>query len=475
VEIEVGVVSSRVYFFYSLPCILFGGSVSPKLRQETGSAETFTMAANVVDLAKYDITRKMAPFLDPHFMFPILKWLRERNIYSEAEVLAAEYDLASNTSTMFTYLQELHKHLVDTVKATGGDVSKVPSPDFNTSALEAEFKQHMDAGGKVWELLGDKAVIDKLREAGKFTLEGLVEEGATEEEIESIFDLARFYHKGGLYKQALECVVLFRKVGPRFDSYRYFSTMWAQLAECICMILNPDTPSTKKPLSSAGGSEPSDFAFRVLRDTVEKRTMLGVQEVEHRRWLLHWALFVIFSRPRAHDELFDLFFSQREARSEQRTRKNDYLAITQAVSPWLLRYVAYATVLNFQNLGKRQRQFINVLKAEKATYSGPMTQLFVSLFSECDIEGSIAAIRESADVIRADFFLGNLAAKARGSVDDVINDFQSAALKLGRFYCHSSVTGCRMLALFVAVAPMMISTCPNHPCGYLLYTIDSRT
>merc|ERR1711871_1369080 len=126
----------------------------------------------------------------------------------------------------------------------------------------------------------------------------------------------------------------------------------------------------------------------------------------------HWALFVIFSRPHPAEELFDLFFGQREARSEQRTRKNDYLAIAQTVSPWLLRYVCFAAVLNYRNIGKRQKAFVKGLKSEAQNYSGPMTRLFVALFLECDMNAALSAVRDSADVIRGDFFLGNMAAKA---------------------------------------------------------------
>lgn len=365
------------------------------------------MATGVVDLARYDLTFRMAPYLDPHFLFPILRWLREKRIYSEAELLSAEYELGSKTSNMFSYVQDTRAQLLEVLKSMDQDSSNVPAPEFNEEALKTKFQHHLDASKDVWALLANKEKLQKLKNEKMFKLEGLVKEGVPAEQVDSIFDLARFYHKCGLYKQALETIVLYRKLGAQDGSYRYFSTMWAQLAECICMLLNPDTPSTKRPLSSVGGNEPSDFALRVLRDTVEKRTTLeGVKEVEQRRWMLHWSLFVIFSRPHPADELFDLFFSQREARSEQRTRKNDYLAIAQAVSPWLLRYVSYSAVLNRKNIGKRQKQFIQVLQAEAANYSGPMTRLFVALFAECDMNAALDAVRDSADVIRGDFFFG---------------------------------------------------------------------
>ena len=428
----------------------------------------------MANLAQYDITPRMAPYLDPHFMFPILKWLREKNIYPEVDVLAAEYELSSKSTTMLSFVDETHKQLVEATKAAGRDASAIPPPALNPETLKAEFEARLKAGKGAWDILANKETVAELQKNSQLTLEGLVQNGATTAEVDSIFDLARFYHKSGLYKQALETIVLFRKIGPQDGSYRYFSTMWAQLAECICMLLNPDTPSTKKPLSSIGGNEPSDFALRVLRDTVEKRTTLeGVKEVEQRRWMMHWALFVIFSRPKPHEELFDLFFSPREARSEQRTRKNDYLAIAQAVSPWLLRYVAYSAVLNHKNIGKRQKQFVQILQAEKDNYSGPMTRLFTALFVEFDMDAALAAVRDSSDAIRADFFLGGLAARVRGgNVDAVVNDFQQAALRIGTCL----MIGCSPRVTHFPTPtfhdPMMISTPQNtHVDTYFIQLI----
>ena len=403
-----------------------------------------TMSSSGGSLAQYDITSSMAPYLDPHFLFPIWRWLREKKIYPESQVRAAEFDLATDPrlSLMCDFAAETHTALQAALRAEGRneEADAISAPEVDRAALQAQFAAKMDAGKGAWAVLGDAEQVAALQAEKKFNVEGLAEKGVTAEEVESMFDLARFYHRCGLYKQALETVVLYRKLSSDVWAQKYVGTTWAQLAECICMLLNPDTPSTKRPLSSVGGNEPSDYALRVLRDTIEKRTTVdGVKEVEQRRWMLHWALFVIFSRPDPCDELFDLFFSMREARSEQRTRKNDYLAIAQSVSPWLLRYVSYSAVMNYKNIGKRLKQFVSVLDAEKDEYSGPMTQLFTSLFVDCDMAAALEAVRQSADVIRADFFLGNMVSSVSGSVGTVIKDFQTAALQIGAYVDRACV------------------------------------
>jgi translation initiation factor 3 subunit E len=150
------------------------------------------------NLSQYDITRRMSPYFDPHFMFPVLKWLRDHNIYPEVEVLAAEYELASKTSNMITLVTETHSALVGALKAIGGDAASVPAPEFNNEALQAEFKRHMDAGKGAWDVLGNAELVAELQRDNLLTLEGLTSKGATEAEVDSIFDLARFYHKAGL-------------------------------------------------------------------------------------------------------------------------------------------------------------------------------------------------------------------------------------------------------------------------------------
>jgi hypothetical protein len=47
--------------------------------------------------------------------------------------------------------------------------------------------------------------------------------------------------------------------------------------------------------------------------------------------------------------------------------------------------------------------------------------------------GALAAVRDAADVIRADFFLGHMAARVRGggNVEAVVSDFQQAVSSVG--------------------------------------------
>ena len=95
--------------------------------------------------------------------------------------------------------------------------------------------------------------------------------------------------------------------------------------------------------------------------------------------------------------------------------------------------------MNYKNIGKRLKQFVSVLDAEKDEYSGPMTQLFTSLFVDCDMAAALEAVRQSADVIRADFFLGNMVSSVSGSVGTVIKDFQTAALQIGAYVDRACV------------------------------------
>ena len=92
------------------------------------------------NLAKYDLTQRMAPYFDPHFMFPILKWLREKRIYSASDICAAEFALANNpeVSRMSDFAVVTHEAFVDALKASNSDV-EVAAPNVDKEQLQAEF------------------------------------------------------------------------------------------------------------------------------------------------------------------------------------------------------------------------------------------------------------------------------------------------------------------------------------------------
>jgi hypothetical protein len=48
-------------------------------------------------MAQYDLMPKFLSYIDPHFALPVLRFLRERQIYSREQLLRAEMEMAKKT------------------------------------------------------------------------------------------------------------------------------------------------------------------------------------------------------------------------------------------------------------------------------------------------------------------------------------------------------------------------------------------
>lgn len=73
-------------------------------------------------MANYDLTPRIAPHLDRHLVFPLLEFLQEREMYSEAQLLKNKIELLSKTN-MVDYAMDIHKSLYHTDDVPQGGFS----------------------------------------------------------------------------------------------------------------------------------------------------------------------------------------------------------------------------------------------------------------------------------------------------------------------------------------------------------------
>ncbi|KAF6152952.1 hypothetical protein GIB67_039659 [Kingdonia uniflora] len=64
-------------------------------------------------MADYDLTKRIAPNLDRHLVFPILEFHQDRELYPDSEIKKAKIELLSQTN-MVDYAMDIHKSLFNT-------------------------------------------------------------------------------------------------------------------------------------------------------------------------------------------------------------------------------------------------------------------------------------------------------------------------------------------------------------------------
>lgn len=125
-------------------------------------------------------------------------------------------------------------------------------------------------------------------------------------------------------------------------------------------------------------------------------------QLQHRTWLLHWALFPFFNHEGSRDALTELFFSPA------------YINTIQTLCPWLLRYLTAAVVTgrsrsrNTNAYSKQLKDLTRIVKQEGYEYSDPLTDFVKALNIDFDFEQAQTKLGEAEQILAEDFFLRNL-------------------------------------------------------------------
>ncbi|KAJ8747243.1 hypothetical protein K2173_024147 [Erythroxylum novogranatense] len=348
-------------------------------------------------MASYDMTPKIAPYLDRHLLFPLLEFVQERQLYPDEQILKSKIALLNKTN-MVDYAMDIHKSLYHADDVPQDMVERRAEVVSRLKALEEAAAAFLQNTNAAQELRADKQYNLQM-------FHDRYQIGA--EQIEALYQYAKFQFECGNYSGAADYLYQYRALCT--NSERSLSALWGKLAAEILMqnwdIALEELNRLKEIIDSKSFSSP-------------------MNQVQSRVWLMHWSLFIFFNNDNGRTQIIDLFSQEK------------YLNSIQTNAPHLLRYLATAFIVN-----KRRRpqfkEFIKVIQQEQHVYKDPITQFIACVYVNYDFDGAQKKMKECEEVIINDPFLGKRVEDGNFSTVPLRDEFlENARLFIFETYCR---------------------------------------
>lgn len=327
------------------------------------------------EVKSYDLTPKLIPNLDRHLIFPLLEFLDNNESLPHEEMIKAKYDLLKTTN-MTDFVGNLYREI--------HNVDEVPEEFAQKRQVVLDtLKDLEEKSRKVLDLFDDAEVVSNLRSDKAQNMKYLEENhGVTVDMVNVLFEFGQQQFSIGNYITAADLLYQFRILST--DGEKTAQATWGKLA---CEILKTDWDAAMEEVTK-------------VKDLIEQKLYNNpLSQLQHRTWLIHWALFPFFNHDPARDILIELFFSPA------------FINTIQTSCPWILRYLAAAVITNrnrSRNTGQYQKQLkdlVRVVKQELYEYQDPITEFVAALCIDFDFEEAQRKLGEAEEVLKNDFFL----------------------------------------------------------------------
>jgi translation initiation factor 3 subunit E len=349
----------------------------------TGTASAPATAAAPA-LAQFDLTFRVAPYLDRHLVLPLLEHVQKIKIYDEKQVLEAKLDLLMKTN-LVDFAKEIIQGMTGTASATDKeryDAMLKELAEKRPRVIATFGKLNKQDAAPILRVLDDQALLETLRQNRTFTMAHLEQhENVTPDSLENLYKLAKHLFDCGTYTKAAEYLQHYRALSTHAD--KNFSALWGKFA---AEILKQNWNSALEDLKK-------------LKEAIDTRNFGSpVIQLQHRTWLIHWGLFVFFNHPDGKSEIVDLFFQENSLSASR------YLNAVQTTCPHILRYLTTAVLCN-----KKRRsvlkELIRAIQQESNVYRDPVTEFMECLYINFDFDTAQLKLRECEKVLSNDFFL----------------------------------------------------------------------
>ncbi|KAI9773354.1 MAG: eukaryotic translation initiation factor 3 subunit E [Geoglossum simile] len=324
---------------------------------------------------EYDLLPKLIPHFDRHLIFPLLEFVASQEAEPIEEITKTKYELLKHTN-MTDYVANLWREI--------HGVEQIPE-EFLRKREEvlSKLQLFVEEASKITELLENDSVVTSLRSDKLANLQFLKEQhGVTIEMVNTLYDFGRFQYSCGSYQSASELLFQFRLLST--DNDKVAAATWGKLASEI-LTTNWDAAMEE---------------VQKVKESIDSKLFNNpLAQLQHRTWLIHWALFPFFNYDPARDTICELFFSP------------TYINTIQTNCPWILRYLAAAVITN-RNRGRNTSQYhkqlkdlVRIVKQENYEYNDPVTDFVKALYIDFDFEEAQKKLGEAEEVLRSDFFL----------------------------------------------------------------------